>query len=88
MREDDALLLSGRDAIDGINWLTVLSSDFLARHGGEAQLLARIGSAAQCHRYSAGIVLQAGPSPRWIEGPEVSSEHAAVRDALSDMTYA
>lgn len=88
MPEDDAVLLSGRDAIAGINWLTMLSSDYLARHGGEAQLFQRLGGAATGYRYSSGLVLQAGPYPRWIEASESAPEYEALRRALADLIYA
>lgn len=56
--------LSSERRIKGVNWLTVLHDGWVERLGGAAALRDALGPAITVHRFSQGIILQAGAGPR------------------------
>ena len=75
---------AARDAIKGVNWLTLVSDAFLPRLGGEEALRARLGPEVTVSRLPAGLLLQAGPEPRYgdVNAEEMLPEYRAVARAL------
>ena len=53
-----------RDAIKGSNWLTILADQWLSQIP-DWEALAEGEPAVMIHRYPGGVILQAGPSPRF-----------------------
>jgi hypothetical protein len=66
----------GRDAIKGVNWLTILGSEFADRVGGSASLRSELPNSVRVILVNGGVILQAGPAPRW--------GHVNRRDLLPD----
>jgi hypothetical protein len=58
-----ATTLCCTDSIKGVNWLTLLSSAFVARLDGKAALRAQLSEAIALHDLPAGLMIQAGPAP-------------------------
>lgn len=53
-----------RDAIKGVNWLTLVGEPFLPRLGGLSALEAALGADIEVKKYPGGVLIQAGPRPR------------------------
>jgi hypothetical protein len=60
----DSLALR-RDAIKGVNWLTILGSEFAGRLGGVDSLRKQLPDTVGILPVAGGVILQAGPAPRW-----------------------
>jgi hypothetical protein len=77
-----ALCLATADRIKCVNWLTVLGREWIDRLGGERALLPKLTSEVTVHRFTGGdggLVLQAGPRPRFgdrTSGEPMSAYHA------------
>ncbi|MEY4514951.1 MAG: hypothetical protein RLZZ450_7073 [Pseudomonadota bacterium] len=54
-----------KTAIKGVGWLTILGDTFVEQLGGSAGLVATLGSNIPVHAYPGGVVIQAGPHPRF-----------------------
>ena len=52
-----------RAGIKGVNWLTILGDDEIARFGGLDALKAALLSTATLHAYGGGMMIQASPMP-------------------------
>ena len=65
-----------RDAIKGVNWLTILGAEFVDRLGGAAAVRKRLPDSVLIHSVGEVLILQAGPGPRW--------GHVNRGDALPD----
>jgi len=55
--------LTEANAIKSINWLTVLSDEWVQKVGGIDQLTLDLGSGVIIHRYTGGVMIQAGAAP-------------------------
>lgn len=53
------------DGIKGSNWFTVLNDDWVERLGGSEQLSQILGADIPIHKYKGGIIIQAGPHPKF-----------------------
>jgi Protein of unknown function (DUF3396) len=58
-----SLILRKKDAIKGINWLTILGSPWVDRLGGLPNLKAALGDGIGVRSFGDGVVIQAGPRP-------------------------
>jgi hypothetical protein len=67
---DFAALQSGglKEKIKGVNWLTMVEDAFVGQLGGPVALAAALGPSAPMHSYQGGVVIQAGPHPRFGDG--------------------
>lgn len=63
---EDAVTLSIHlhKGIKGVNWLTVLSDEWLGKVGGKEHLKKELGEEFPFHDYSGGTIIQAGPQPQ------------------------
>jgi len=52
-----------KDTIKGVNWLTLISMDFVERLGGKGALRAQLSEAIALHELPTGMMIQAGPAP-------------------------
>ena len=57
-------LLWVRAGIKGVNWLTILGDDEIARFGGTDTLKGALPSTATVHAYDGGVMIQASPMPQ------------------------
>jgi hypothetical protein len=60
-----SIYMEQKDRIKGINWLTVLDVSWVDRLGGAATLREALGAEITVHPYSKGLVIQAGPHPKF-----------------------
>ncbi|MEO7035113.1 MAG: type VI immunity family protein [Polyangiaceae bacterium] len=58
-----AIDLERREAIKGINWLTILGNPWLEKLGGLGALKVALGEGIPVRPYGEGVVIQAGPRP-------------------------
>jgi len=75
----DSLALK-RDAIKGVNWLTILGNDFATRLGGVDSLRQQLPDSVGILPVAGGVILQAGPAPRWghINRGDILPDYRAV----------
>lgn len=59
-----SLSLHLQKKIKGVNWLTILSDDFLGQLGGREKLKEVLGEDFPFYDYEGGSLIQAGPSPQ------------------------
>ena len=76
-----------RDAIKGVNWLTILGSDFAGRLGGASALRQQLPDSVVMHTLSDVIILQAGPAPRWghVNRGDALPEYRAVYKVVAPL---
>jgi len=60
---DDASSVDYRNGIKGVNWLTLLSTEFIEKLGGKESLRAQLSEAIVLHPMPWGVMIQAGPAP-------------------------
>jgi hypothetical protein len=60
-----SIYMEQKDRIKGVNWLTILDNTWIARLGGLEEVRAGLGPEVELHAYDGGIVIQAGPQPRF-----------------------
>jgi hypothetical protein len=75
-----------REAIKGVNWLTMVSTDMLDRIGGLRAVAAKLPADVIVHQVPAGAIFQADVAPRFGEeaGDDLSA-YRAVYGALADL---
>jgi hypothetical protein len=78
------IYMRNENAIKGINWLTVLDASWVEKLGGQEKLRAELGAEIVIHGYSKGIVIQAGPQPRYgdVHRQEPMDAYREVAKAL------
>lgn len=76
--------LAKANAIKGVNWLTVLADSWAERVGGKQHLAKELGPDIPIHDYPGGIIIQAGPHPRFgdVQRAEPMLEYEAVAKVL------
>jgi len=80
-------LAVGKDAIKGVNWLTVLCDPFVDRLGGRAKLRKSLPKSVELFDLPRGLLLKAGTVPRLgdTNRQELLPEYKAVYKALAPL---
>jgi hypothetical protein len=73
--------LSRESAIKGVNWLTILSSDYEARLGGRAHLADALGAHAELHSWTSPATSAQGVILRAVDGPRLGE--MAIRESMA-----
>jgi hypothetical protein len=81
---DHSRELAKANAIKSINWLSVLSDQWLDKLGGLAALSATLGADIPIHRFEGGAIIQAGASARFgdVQRAEEMPAYLKVARAL------
>jgi hypothetical protein len=76
-----------RQSLTRVNWLTFVGNEFLARIGGRDRLRPQLGEAITVHDLPHGVMVQAGPEPRFgdVNRQEDLSHYHQVGRALREL---
>ncbi len=76
-----------QEAIKGVNWLTILSNDFVDRLGGQATLRNNLPETIELLTVSGGVIIKAGSEPQVgdIEKGDLLPEYKTVYDVVSPL---